>query len=98
MKKKCYKSTCLWLARLFKHFLIKIQPNMSEQEKKRQRIYDFLYVKTKPKFLCPPHTKQRRKKIPEKEWRIDQKTKRRLFNGSRYGYSERPHNANKKAR
>ena len=28
---------------------IKIQPNMSEQEKKRQNIYDLLNAKTKPK-------------------------------------------------
>ena len=38
-----------WLALLFQHFLIKIQPIMSEQEKKWQRIYDFLNTKTKPK-------------------------------------------------
>ena len=30
------------------HFFIKIQPNMSEQQKQRQRIYDFLNVETKP--------------------------------------------------
>ena len=35
------------LALLFKPFFIKIQPNMSEQEKKRQRIYDLLNVETK---------------------------------------------------
>ena len=33
-------------------FKIKIQSNMSEQEKKQQRIYDLLNCKTKPKFLC----------------------------------------------
>ena len=33
-------------------FLIKIQPNMSEQEKKQRRIYDLLNAETKPKFLC----------------------------------------------
>ena len=37
------------LALLFKHFFIKIQPNMSEQEKKQQRIYDLLNTETKPK-------------------------------------------------
>ena len=30
---------------------IKIQPNMSEQEKKRQRIYDLLNAETKPKYF-----------------------------------------------
>ena len=49
---------------------------MSEQEKKPQRIYDFLYAETKPKFLCQPYTKQR-KKITELfkemgDWRIEQ--------------------------
>ena len=32
-----------------KLFFIKIQPNMSEQEKKRQRIYDLLNTETKTK-------------------------------------------------
>ena len=32
---------------------------MSEQEKKRQRIYDLLNAETKPKFLCLTYTKQR---------------------------------------
>ena len=32
------KSKFSWLALLFKHFFIKIQPNMSEQEKRQQRI------------------------------------------------------------
>ena len=36
------KSRFFCLALLFKLFFIKIQPNMSEQEKKRQRIYDLL--------------------------------------------------------
>ena len=31
-------------------FKIKIQPNMSEQEKKRQRIYHLLNAEIKPKF------------------------------------------------
>ena len=34
---------------------------MSEQEKKRQRVYDLLNAETKPKFLCLPYTKQRKK-------------------------------------
>ena len=41
-------------------FIIKIQPIMSKQEKKRQRIYDFLNVVIKPKFLCLPDRKQRK--------------------------------------
>ena len=27
---------------------------MREQEKKRQRIYDIIIIKTKPNFLCLP--------------------------------------------
>ena len=53
---------------IFKHFFTKNQPNMSEQEKNQQRIYDLLNAKSKPKFLCLPYTKQRRKKITEKEF------------------------------
>ena len=37
------------LVLLFLHFFIKIQIHMSQQENKRQRIYDLLYVKTKQK-------------------------------------------------
>ena len=33
---------------------------MSEQEKKRQKIYDLLNTETKPTFLCLPYTKQRK--------------------------------------
>ena len=33
---------------------------MSEQEKKQQRIYDLLNAETKLKFLCLPHTKQKK--------------------------------------
>ena len=40
---------------------------MSEQEKKWQRIYDFINAKTKPKFLCLPYTKQRKKNFTEKK-------------------------------
>ena len=32
-------------------FKFEIQPNMSEQEEKRQRNYDLLNAKTKPKFF-----------------------------------------------
>ena len=35
----------------FFFFLIKIQPNMSEQENKQQRIYDFLNAQTEPKIF-----------------------------------------------
>ena len=41
-------------------FIINIQPNMSEQEKKRQGIYDLLNAETEPKFLCLPYTMQRK--------------------------------------
>ena len=40
---------------------------MSEQERKRQKIYDLLNVKTKPKFLCLPYRKQRNHFFTEKE-------------------------------
>ena len=81
----------VWLVQFLKKFMIssiiqtlslKIQPNINEQEKKRQRIYDFLNAKTKPKFLCLPYTKQRKKSFTEKElfnekeeWRVEQKRK-----------------------
>ena len=49
-KKTHYNSKFSWLAILLKHFFkIKIQPNISEQEKTRQRIYDLLNAETKPK-------------------------------------------------
>ena len=35
---------------------------MSEQEKKRQRIYDLLNTETKQKILCRPYSKQKKKK------------------------------------
>ena len=57
LKKKHNKSKFSWLALLFK---IKIQPNMREQKKKRQRIYDLLNAETKPKSLCIPYTKPRK--------------------------------------
>ena len=40
---------------------------MSEQEKKRQRIYDLLNAGTKPIFLCLPYTKQWTLFFSEKE-------------------------------
>ena len=38
---------------------INIQRKMSEQEKKRQRIYDLFNAETTLKFLSLPYTKQR---------------------------------------
>ena len=67
---------------------------MSQQEKKWQRIYDLVNAETKPNFICLPNIKQRKlfffftekKHFKEKgELGIKQKTKRRLFNCSRYG-------------
>ena len=40
---------------------------MSEQEKKRQRIYDLLNAQAKPELHCQPYTKQR-KKITKKSF------------------------------
>ena len=63
-------------------FFIKIQPNMSEQEKKQ---HDLLNVETKPKFLCLPYTKQRtffteKELLKEKgKKRIEQKNKMKAF-------------------
>ena len=37
------------ISSIIQTLFIKIQPNMSEQEKKRQRIYYFLNAETKPK-------------------------------------------------
>ena len=48
-KKKRDKSKFSWLPLLFQHLFIKIQSNMSEQEKKRQRIYGLHNAGTKPK-------------------------------------------------
>ena len=48
-KKKRNKSKFSWIALLFKNYFIKIQPNISEQKMKRQRIYDLLNADTKPK-------------------------------------------------
>ena len=39
-------------------FAIKVQPNMSDQKKKWQRIYDLLNAEAKLKFLGLPYTKQ----------------------------------------
>ena len=69
---------------------IKIQPNKSEQERKRQSVYDLLKARTKPNVLCQPNTERRflfieKEIFKEKlEWRIEEKTKTRLFNYFRY--------------
>ena len=47
--KKCNKSKFSLLAVLFKLIFFKIQPNMSEQKKKLQKIYDLLNAETKTK-------------------------------------------------
>ena len=68
-----------------------IQTNMSGQEKKQQRIYDLINAGTKT-FHCLPYTEQRTIFLKEKElfkrkreWRIEPKTKRKLFKSSLYG-------------
>ena len=49
------------------HFKMKIRPNMSEQEKEFQRIYDVFNAKTNPQFHCLLYTKQRKQFFTEKE-------------------------------
>ena len=68
---------------------------MFEQEKKKKkqrRIYDLLNAETKPKVSLSTEYKAKksfclkRAFFKEKEWwRIEQKTKKRLFKFSRYG-------------
>ena len=52
------KSKFSWLNLL--NFFLNIQPNMTEQENKGQKIYDLLYAKTKRKFNCVLYRKQRK--------------------------------------
>ena len=47
---------------------IKIQPDMSEQEKKRQRIYDLLNAETKPKFFLSTVYKAKKKFLQKKSF------------------------------
>ena len=66
------------------YFILKIQPNTSEQEQKRQSIYDLFNTKTKPKFHCLRYTKGKifdfKNVFKGKEERkIEQKMKRRCF-------------------
>ena len=73
---------------------------MSEQEKKRQGIYDLLNAETKPNFLCLSYTKQRKKNLLKKSFlrkgRVEGWTKtRRLFNCCHNSDLEEPHNVNK---
>ena len=79
--KKYDESKFSWLVLLFKHFLIKIQPNMCEQEKKWQRICDLLNTKTKQRKIFTVKELFKEKE----EWRIKQKMKRRFFNFTRNG-------------
>ena len=44
----------------------KIQPNMNEQEKKQQIIYDLLNAETKQKFLCLPYPPERKNFLHKK--------------------------------
>ena len=48
-------------------FLIKIEPNLSEQEKKQQRIYDLPKVETKPMFFID-HLQRKEKLFTVKEF------------------------------
>ena len=68
-------------------FKIKIQSIMSEQKKKRQRIEDLLNSKTKSKFFVFRIKKFTEKELSKqnREWRIEQKAKRMLFNCFRSG-------------
>ena len=59
---------------------INIQPNMSEQEKKRW-IYDLLFAENKPKFFVYSIQSKDKKSIfkEKREYRIEQKTKKKGF-------------------
>ena len=48
------------ISSIIQALFIKIQPNMSEQEEKRQKIYDLLNAETMP------YTKQRKKNLQKK--------------------------------
>ena len=78
----------------------KLQPNMSDQEKKRQWIYDFLNAKLM--FLCLSFTKQRKdftwKSFLRKSWELNEKRKEGLLTPLAMAIKKDPHNANKKAR
>ena len=59
---------------------------MSEQEKKRQRIYYLLNATTKPKLLSILHIKQRKIFLliksflrKKREWEIEQKNEKNAF-------------------
>ena len=47
---------------------IKTQPNISEIEKKWQRIYDLFNAKTKPRFLCLYNIKKRTISLQKKSF------------------------------
>ena len=64
-----------------------IQPNISEQEKKRKRIYDLLNAKVSLSTVYKVNIFQE-KEIFKEKWgsgRLNKKTKTGLFNGSRCG-------------
>ena len=74
---------------------------MSEQEKKRKRIYDLLNAKTRLKFLCLPYTKQRKELIGKEFLRkrmIEQKRKEGFLSALATVIKKACHNVNKKAR
>ena len=88
-KKKIDKSKFSSL--LFRPFFkIKIQPNMNEQEKKRQSIYDLFNTELNESFSVyriqkKKHFLTEKELFKEKgESRIEPKTKRRLFNYFHY--------------
>ena len=63
-------------------FEIKIQPIISEQEKKQQKIYDLLNTETKPKFLCQLYTRKRiffltKKELFKENGGVEDSTKKR---------------------
>ena len=78
-------------------YRIKIEPNMSEQERNDKESMICLTPKTKF-FVIRIQSKKNfyRKRTSEEkgEWRIEEKIKRRIFNCSRYSDLEGPHNVN----
>ena len=77
---------------------------MSDQEKKRQRIYDLLNAETKKKFLCLPYTNLRRKIYRKSFLRkkgnvgLNKNEKKAFQLLSLRRLRRNPHNINKKVR
>ena len=72
---------------------------MNEWDKKRKKSMICLTPKPNQSFfVCCIQSKEKEIFKEKGEWRIEQKTKRRLFKCSRYGHQEGPFNINKKAR